>query len=348
MNEKNKSLNNLYIDLSVIASNYVNIREVIGKNVQCAANIKANAYGLGSMPIMRCLSGAGCNKFFVTCLEEAVALRNSVSITDEIYVLNGIAPGEEADFVQNHITPVLNSKSQFEMFNNYCRKKNKNFSAVLNVDVGLNRIGIPAEEAIILAKQGYFKQKANLIFITSQLDYVNQTTRQLEMIKALQAEFNLPISLAGSKGISFGKDYYFDIVKLGIDLYKNSISLSSSIIQIQKMSQDISVGFDNPSKVSKDTMLAIVPIGYADGLHKGIAKEGFFYINDRPAKIMGDIHMELVTLDVTNIPEYDLAMGAEVEILGKNISVEQMAQWAGISAHNVLTSLGQRIKRNYI
>ena len=348
MNEKNKSLNNLYVDLSVIASNYTNIREVLGKNVQCSANIKANAYGLGAMPIMRCLSGAGCNKFFVTCLEEAVMLRNSVSITDEIYVLNGIVSGEEADFVQNHITPVLNSKSQFEMFNNYCRKKNKNFSAVLNVDVELNRIGIPAEEAIILAKQGYFKQKANLIFITSQIDYKDQSGKQLNMIKELQEVFNLPISLAGSKGISFGRDYYFDIVKLGIDLYKNAISLSSSVIQIQKMSQDISIGCDNYSKISKDSILATIPIGYADGLHKSVAKEGFFYINDRPAKIVGDIHMELVTLDVSNIPEYDLAMGAEVEILGKNISVEQMAQWAGISVHNVLTSLGQRIKRNYI
>ena len=112
MRDNKFALNKLYISLSAIAENYKIIKNFVGKKVECSVNIKANAYGLGVAPIMRCLSTVGCNKFFVSNIDEALELRNSLSITDEIYVLYGIAVGEETAFTQNHIIPVLNTKKQ--------------------------------------------------------------------------------------------------------------------------------------------------------------------------------------------------------------------------------------------
>ena len=357
MKETKFALNKLYIDLSAIAGNYLTIKKLVGKNVECAANIKANAYGLGVMPIMRCLSIVGCNKFFVTNIDEAIELRNSLSITDEIYVLNGVSLGEEAEFAQYHIIPVLNTKAQFEIFNNYCRKKNKSFDAVLNIDSGINRFGFPAQEAVDLAQQGFFKQKIKLHFLMSQLTYYTKTDRkQLDLMDKLQEIFQIPTSFADSNSICLGPDYYFDIIRLGIILYgcapaefnlKNAVSLTSPIIQIREVTEDMFIGHDNSYKVNKNSILASIPIGYADGLHRSM-KDAIFYINNRPVPIVGDISMDIIVLDVTNIPKSDLFLGAEVEILGKNISITQMAEWANTTRHNILTSLSPRLQRIYL
>ena len=150
--------NKLQIDCAAIAHNYAIIKSIIGNQVDCAATVKADAYGLGAVPIMRSLSKAGCNKFFVTSIDEALELRKT-SVTDEIYVLNGVYAGEEAEFAQHQIIPVLNNQGQFELFNSYCRRKDKSFEAVLNIDTGLNYIGFAADEAISLAQRDFFKQK---------------------------------------------------------------------------------------------------------------------------------------------------------------------------------------------
>jgi alanine racemase len=350
--------NKLYINLSAIAENYSIIKNFVGDKIECTANIRANAYGLGVMPIMRCLSASGCNKFFVTNLEEAIELRNFLSITDEIYVLNGIAAGEEPEFTQYNIIPVISNKGQFQIFNNYCRRKNKNFDAVLNINTGVNRFGFSANEVIELANEDFFKQKVRITFLMSQLAYSNEIDQtQLKLVHQLKEIFQVPVSFADSNGICLGPDYHFDIIRLGIILYgcapdefnlKKAISLSSSIIQIKETHEDIYVGHNNSIKVKKNTILATIPIGYADGLHASIKNDAIFYINDRPVKIVGDISMDMITLDVTDIPKYDLMLGAEVEILGRNVSIEQMAKWAGVTRHNILTSLSHRLQRIYI
>jgi alanine racemase len=362
MRDNKFALNKLYIDYAAIVDNYLKLKNFIGDRVECAANIKSNAYGLGMGPIMRCLSSAGCNKFFVTSLDEALELRGS-SVTDELYVLNGISKGEEDEFAQNHIIPVLNTPQQFEIFNRYCIKKGKNFGAVLNIDTGINRLGFPAEEAINLAKQGFFKQRVKLQFIMSHLACEknadsNYNDKQLKLMQELKGTFQIPLSLANSSSVNLGKDYYFDIIRLGIMLYGCSapkklnlspaVSLFSSIIQLREVTEDLFVGYDNSGKIKRNSTLATIPIGYADGLFRTISNKGFCYIDGYPAPIVGQISMDFIVLDVTEIPKYCLYLGAEVEVIGENIAIEKMAEFAGTTCHDILISLSRRLQRIYV
>ena len=358
MNKNPYILNKLYVDLNSIAENYKIIQNFVGKNIKCIANIKSNAYGLGVLPVMRSLSKAGCNKFFVTSIEEAIEIRNSLSITDEIYVLNGVFPGQEVDFVQYHIIPILNTKEQFETFNNYCLKKNKNFSSVLNIDSGINRFGFNAEEAIELANSSFFNKKTKILFLMSQLAFNGQEhEKHLKFLHKLQEILKIPISLADSNYICLGQDYHFDITRLGIILYgcapkemglKDVVSLYSNIIQIKNVTEDIFVGHNNGTRVKKGSIIATIPIGYSHGLRRNIKDKIYFYINNTPVPIIGDISMDLTVIDVTHVPHYDLKMGAEVEILGKNNTITHMAEQAGTTRHDILTSLNAKLHRIYV
>ena len=363
MQEYRAPLNNLNIDCQAIAENYLTLKKFIGPKSDCSAILKADAYSLGVAPIMRCLSKVGCNKFFVATLNEAIELREQ-SLTDEIYVLNGISAKEEEDFVQNNLIPVLNTKEQFERFNNYCRRKNKSFEAILHVDTGINRLGFPIEEALDLAKQDYFKQRIKLKFLMSHLACSSEpnnpyNNQQLELTKKLQKILELPVSFADSSGICLGPDYHFDLVRPGIMLYgvktaptpfelKPAISITSRIIQIREVTDSILVGYGNSHKMEKGGIIATIPIGYADGIKRSIETKGIFYIAGEAAPIIGRISMDLITIDVTNISKNELYIGAEVEILGPNSKVEDMAKYSGTNCHSILTSLHNRLHRNYI
>lgn len=360
--DKNKfSLNKIFINSAAIAENYKLLKHSVGSKIICAANIKSDAYGMGLMNIMRYLSKAGCNEFFVSTIDEALKLRD-FSLTDEIYVLNGISAGEEDSFAQNNIIPVLNTKEQFELFNNYCRKKNRRFTAILNIDTGINIIGFPYEEALQLVKQGYFKQKVNICFIMSYFSSNSQNNnpynkKQLQIIKEIKQAFELPISFAGSTGIMLSNDYHFDIVRPGLLLlgYSNSlklkllnaITLTSKIIQLREIQDDYISDYEGSYKLSKSSIVATIPIGYGDGLLPALSNKGVFDINGYPAPIVGKISMDLTMIDVTKIPKEYLYVGAEVEILGPNSTIQRMAKCADTTYNNIITSLSSRIHRIY-
>lgn len=362
--KKNKySLNKLYIDCEAIVENYKSLMEYVGSEVICAATLKANAYGLGATPIMINLSKAGCNKFFVTSLDEALELRQE-SLTDEIYVLNGIFPGEEDDIVYNNIIPVINSKEQFELYNNYCLRKNKRLPAIINIDIGINRLGFSSKEAFELLQQDYFNQKIDIYFIMSYLSFPSipdhpNNKKQLSIAKKLQHAFNKPLSLVDSAGISLGPEYYSDIIRPGIMLYginttkipinlKPAISITSSIIHIKEVHEDSFIGDCSEHSIRKGTILATIPIGYANGLHcLTNTSQNKCYINNKPAPIVGRSFMDLIVLDVTKIPKKDLYLNAEVEIIGKNATFEDIKEYNSMSFHEILTSLGSNLQRFY-
>ncbi len=356
------ALNKFYINCPAIAENYSILQQYVGKKVICAATVKSNAYNLGVAPIMLSLSKAGCSRFFISTIDEAMELRNN-SLTDEIYVLNGVFAGEEVEFAQHNLIPVLNTKQQFELFNNYCRKKDKRFSAILNIDTGTNLLGLPVQEAIALAEQNYFEQKVNICFIMSHLacaadpdNPYNQ--KQLDLVRQLQKIFKKPISFADSSGICLGAHYHFDIVRPGIMLYgvrtvpnapelKPVVTITSPIIQIREVMEDLLVGYDNSQKVSKGSILATIPIGYADGLPSIVSNNGTCYINGNPVPIVGKVSMDRIVIEVTKISKNDLYLGAEVEVLGKNATIEKVASSNVTSCHEIFTSLGSNLQKIY-
>ncbi len=364
MKENRSTFNKLNVDCAMIAKNYASIKNFVGSRVTCAATIKADAYGLGMVPIMRCLSKAGCNKFFVRTLDEAIDIRN-FSITDEIYVLDGISEGEEMDFAQFQIIPVLNTKEQFMLFNNYCTKKSKNLESALNIDTGLSYVGIPASEALILSEQGFFKQRAKIKFIMSELacgsDIDNPYNKQqLDLLNKLRQVFKLPVSLASSSSICLGHEYHFDMVRPGgmilygvkditnsFSLYP-AVSLTSKIVQIKQATENLFVGYDRLGSVSKGVTLATIPIGYGDGIMRSLGNKGVFYINGEPAPIVGNIAIDFTVIDVSKVNKYFVHLGSEVEILGENSMLSSLADAAGTNCYEVLISLSKVKKKRFL
>jgi|GEM_PF-1490828 alanine racemase len=362
MKDKKNALNELIIDCDAIARNYTSIQNYIGSNIDCAVVMKSNAYGLGSVPIMQSLSKAGCNKFFVRTIEEAVDLR-SYSLTDEIYVLGGILEGEEDRFANNHIIPVLNTKEQFELFNNYCVRKGRIFEAALHVDAGLGYTGIPISAAIDLAKQGFFIQKLKLRFIMSDLSCghnINskKNKEQLSLLNRLKELINLPVSLITGSSIHLGSEYYFDILRVSTMIFgeTNSVSfnlepaifLTSKIIQLKQVEEDSFIGYEAVAKVPKGSILATIPIGSGNGILRSLSNKGVFYINGEPAPIVGKIASDLTVLDVTNVTKDFIRLGEVVEILGEHSSIQALASAANTNSHEIVSSLCRSANKIYL
>jgi alanine racemase len=362
MKDNKDYLNKLVINCAAIARNYSRIQNYVGSDVNCSTVMKSDAYGLGSVPIMQALSKAGCNQFFVRTIDEAICLR-SYSLTDEIYVLGGISEGEENDFADSYIIPVLNTKEQFEFFNSYCLRKGRRFEAVLNIDTGLGYTGIPISTALVLAKQGFFEQKLKIRFLMSDLACgktkdSERNNEQLRLVKELKQIINLPVTLATGSSINLGPEFYFDIIRISTMIFgettivpfklESAISLTSKIIQLKQVEEDSLVGYDGIAKVSKGSILATIPIGAGNGLLRSLSNKAIFYINGEPAPIVGNIATDLTVIDVTKVEKYFIRLGEEVEILGENSSIKALADAADTNSHEIISSLCRSSNKNYI
>lgn len=337
MRNNHSGLNKLYINTTAIIDNYKAIKDFLGKKI-IVASLKADAYGLGAEKIMPHLSKEGCNKFFVSTLAEALSLRN-LSLTDEIYVLRGVFAGEEECFSQNNIIPVLNNKQQYEIYNNYCKRKAKSFFAVLNVDTGFNMLGINHKEL----QEFLLDQKLSIRFILTYVQELTTDTTQLELIKALKESTKLPVLVTDGFGKCVKQEFYLDMVEMTVCLFGcvdvpnlelvNAITLTSKIIDIKTL--------ENGKKI------AIIPIGYVDGIPDFLANKGVFDLNGYEVKVIGDIAMDFIMLDVDNVPNYLLKLGEEVEILGKYSPMQRIVNETGKAWAHIITSLSDRIERIY-
>lgn len=337
MKSYHSGLNKLSINTAAIIDNYKAIKKFLGKK-STIANLKADAYGLGAAKIMPHLSKEGCNKFFVSTLTEAINLRN-LSLTDEIYVLKGIFAGEEEYFSQNNIIPVLNNKQQYDIYNNYCKRKAKSFFAVLNVDTGFNLLGIGYKEL----QECLLDQRLSIRFILTYTQEFSPEEIQLELIKSLKESTKLPVLVTDGFGKCVKQNFHLDIVEMTLGLFGclevpnleliNAITLTSKIVDIKSL--------ENGKKVG------IIPIGYADGIPGSLANKGVFDLNGYEVKILGDIAMDFIMLDVGDVPHYLLKLGEEVEILGKYSPIQRVINETGKTCAHIITSLSDRIDRIY-
>lgn len=356
-------LSRLTIDLEALKKNYSILKDRLHGG-ECAAVVKANAYGLGIKQIGQALYQQGCRHFFVAYLDEAIALRSSVKDAG-IYVFHGLNEGEETAFWEYHITPVLNTLKQIELWQKLTRLKG-NLPYVLNIDTGMNRLGLSAKEA------RHFSELSNLsslkpTIIMSHLacagekkDPVNEI--QLNLFKEMAALF--PESqhcLSNSSGIFLGSNYHFDMARPGCALYgvnpaphlkKNPmcgvVSLQGKILQIRDVKKNEAIGYDATFKAKKNMQIAVVSVGYADGYFRCLGNKGYAYIGDEKLNVVGRVSMDLITIDVTSVSSTVLEQTTHVELLGKHFSVDELAKKAGTIGYEVLTQLGSRYQRIYL
>jgi len=352
----------LTVRLGAIAENFRLCGTLSGAPV--AGVVKADAYGLGAVPVARALSEAGCETFFVARLEEGIALRPIVP-HGRIFVLDGVSPENTEQFIAHRLTPVLNSLDEIATWSAAANSRRAVLDAALHVDTGMNRLGLPANElATLAAEAGPRLTGINTVLVMSHLACSDNPAARmnLEQLERFRAAIAIlppaPASLAASGGVLLGKNYAFDLVRPGIALYggnpladasnpfRTVAQLTGRILQVRRVDKGESVGYGATFHTLRPSALATVALGYADGLMRAIGNRGSGAIGGIRVPVVGRVSMDLITLDVTDIPS--AVPGCEVEFVGDTIPLEEAAVAAGTANYEILTGLGTRFPRHYV
>ncbi len=365
----------LTVDLAAIGENYAQLRD-LAKGAECAAVVKADAYGTGMQQVAPYLYKQGCRIFFVATQNEGILLRALLPKV-KIYILNGLPPGCAAKFQKNDLSPVLGSIEMLKEWAQHSQSAEQSPPAALHIDTGMNRLGIGPDQLQTLVEDPELHvTKLDLIMSHlacadepdhprngQQLQNFNQALKKLPTAsKSLSKSASK--SVANSAGIFLGPDYHFDVLRPGIALYggcpvvgfdnpmKPVVTLMSTIAQIRTVQKGDAVGYGASFTVKRETRVATIPVGYADGYPRSLGAsnetEGaYVYIGKTRAPLLGRVSMDLITIDITDIPEHKAFVGAPVELLGPHISIDDLAKIANTIGYEILTSLGARYKRRY-
>jgi len=355
----------LSIDLDAICDNWRSLKARLGSG-DCAAVVKADAYGLGAAQVAPALYRTGCRHFFVAHLTEGLALRPLLPADAILYVLHGAHPGTEGEFARHGLVPVLNSLPQLQAWQALACQLDKVLPAILQVDTGMARLGLSAEEFERVASERQCLQGIDLKFVMSHLvsaeEQDNPVNRQqLARFRAIMALLpGVRASLANSSGIFLGGDFHFDLARPGAALYgvapvagqanpmRPVIRLQGRVLQTRHVPAGTSVGYAHTWTASRPTRLATVAVGYADGYGRRLSNRGQASCDGMHLPLVGNVSMDTIIVDITDAPEGRLREGGMLDLADPLHGVDAIAERAGTIGYEILTSLGRRYARRYL
>jgi alanine racemase len=339
----------LTIDLDAIAANWRALDRLTGPDVQTAAVVKADAYGLGVTRVARALAQTGARRFFVACAEEGAAVRQALGPGPQIAVLSGHMSGDTEMIHDLDLTPMLNSLDQITR--HLESLPGRPFGVQL--DTGMNRLGVELTEweavAPILIEAGPELLISHLACGDEPDHPANEA--QLRAFHAMTDGTGLPRSLSATGGILLGRRYHFDLTRPGIGLYGGrpheaaipTLTLSLPVIQTREVAPGETVGYGCTWTAEKPSVVATVAGGYADGLPRTLSNKAQLWDGDTPCPLVGRVSMDLITVDITNLPE----LPRSLDIISPNQTVDALADAAGTIGYELLTALGARYTRRY-
>jgi alanine racemase len=357
----------LTVDLTAIEANW-KLLTTMTVPVECAAVVKANAYGCGLEPVTRKLAKAGCRTFFVADLAEARSVR-MIAPEATIYVLGGIMPGSAQAFLDGAFRPVINSITELAEWDAFVSQTAWRGGAALHVDTGMNRLGLSVQEAIAVAPRVH-SQNHGLMLLMSHFACAEtpdhpMNDRQIRSFREIRILFRgIPSSIANSAGIFLGGTAFCDLVRPGLALYganpvpgkKNpmrpAVDLKARIVQVRVLERGESVGYGAAWTAARPSRIAVMAVGYADGFLRaaGASKNkpaAEVIIAGRRCPLVGRVSMDLMAADVTDLPEGTARRGHFAVLIGEGLSVDDLAHSMGTISYEVLTSLGRRYHRVY-
>jgi len=353
----------LTVDLEALVNNYRTLSDVARK-AECAAVVKADAYGVGMDRVAPTLAKAGCKTFFVATLDEAIALRGLLE-TAEIHMLNGLLPGMEKELREHRITPVLNDLGEIDLWAHFCRWAEERLPADIHMDTGMNRLGLPKAEQDQLFASADRLEPISVNLVMSHLACADEikhpmNDKQLSAFERIKSQIEIGrASLANSSGIYLNPDFQFDLVRPGCSLYginprpgipnpmSHVVRLQGRILQVRDVDRGMTVGYGATHSVEKDGKVATIAVGYADGYLRSLSNEGTVFINDIKVPVVGRVSMDLLIIDVSQVPENLIHPGTLVDVIGPHNPVDSIAEKAGTIGYEILTSLGGRYHRAY-
>lgn len=357
----------LRIDLSAITGNYRLLQGKLSAAASCGAVVKADAYGLGMTRVAPALAAAGCRDFFVALLDEAIALRAVLPDVD-IHVFAGATAATAGEFIRHRLIPVLNHLGQIADFAGEARREQRRLAADIHLDTGMNRLGLPEAEVAALAADASLLDGLELRTVMSHLACADEPDhplngQQRDRFIAARARIKgfagVRASLANSGGIFLGTGYHFDLARPGAALYgltphggtpnpmAQVVRLQGRILQVREVDRPMTVGYGAAHRVMAKGRIATVGVGYADGYLHALTNRGHGFIGDIRVPVVGRVSMDLITLDVTQVPPALAAPNGLVDLIGPHCTPDELARQAGTIGYEILTSLGARYPRIY-
>jgi len=350
------------VRLGRITGNYALLRDLSGP-AEAAAVVKADGYGLGAKMVAPALARAGCDSFFVARLQEGIVLRPLIPKA-RIFIFDGAQTDAVPALTAHNLIPVLNSLDQIAVWSAAGRKARRPLDAAIHIDSGMNRLGLPREELSLLAAEWKTRLSGiNPVLLMSHLACADEPQNPMNAAQRNRFRSALAMlpptraSLAASGGVLLGRDYLFDLTRPGLALYganpqpasknlfKPAAFLSSRVLQLRHAVAGETVGYGASFTVKKPALLATLGLGYADGLSRALSNRGMGYVGAKRVKLVGRVSMDLTVADVTGVA--GIKPGDEVELLGDNISLEEVAEAANTISYEVLTSLRLRVPHRY-
>lgn len=348
----------LTVSLSALRENYRLLKARHARQT-VAAVVKADAYGLGVAAVAQALWEEGCHDFFVATLEEGIELRQHLSQA-QIAVFYGLGRGEEREFQEHHLTPVLNTPEQAKRFAD-CHELSAAGRAILHIDTGMTRLGFSETE---LQTHRATLQSFHPALVMSHLACANdpehpKNAEQLARFKAALALFpSARASFCNSSGLFLAPEFHFDIGRPGCALYgiapvqgenpmRHVATLSAPFVQVRTLDRDETVGYGATHRAKKGSRIAIVKFGYADGMLRCLSNIGTAYVAGTRVSFAGRVSMDMVALDVSSIPERKLAADTRAEFINDRQTVSDVAAAANTIGYEIFTRIGKRVKRVY-
>ena len=336
----------LTVDLNALVDNY-NFLKKQAPHAISAAVVKNNAYGLGIENVVPVLVKEGCNHFFVALANEGEKVRKFAK-NAHIYVLQGVGQ-DTIDIVRKEkLTPVIATPKMWQFWK---QNKVEGIQPVLNVETGLNRLGFRLKDIQALSEE----DKKEFSYILSHLSCADEpyhfmNWHQIEAFDNISKYFpKTPRTLSASDGVFLGENFQKDMVRLGAAMYglntapdrqnrmKNVVYLKAPVLQIEDVSMGEYIGYGASYKAAKNMKVAIVSVGYADGLPRSLAGRGRVFFKEQEIRMVGRLSMDNIMVDVTDTK--GLKEGDFVEVLNPQYTADDMGQDAGTIGYEILNGV---------
>jgi len=355
----------LAINLAVVAQRLNFYRSMLQPTTKIMVMLKAFGYGSGDVEIARLLQFSGVDYLAVAYTDEGVTLRKA-GIHLPIMVMNPETAGF-ALLERYNLEPELYDFGILGQFLDWCRQQGtEHFPVHIKLDTGMHRLGFLPEAVgeleAILAGQSTLVVKSVFTHLVAAEDAAEDdyTTQQAERFHAAANRLEAALGyhfirhLANTAGISRHPTLHAHMVRLGIGLYAGgraglpaALSLTTRIAQLKWVPAGQTVGYGRAAKMAANTRVATVRIGYADGYRRQFGQgNGYMLVRGQPATVLGKVCMDMTMLDVTHIE--GAAVGDAVEVFGHNLPLEVLAQQCGTIIYEIITGIGQRVKRVYL
>lgn len=357
----------LEIDLAALCGNYRRIAAACPA-AEAAAVVKCDAYGLGAAAVGRALQAReGCRSFFVAYSEEGAALRKSVGDGPDIYVFNGPFETYLDVYRAHRLTPVINSGEQARLW----AERMGGVPAALHIDTGMNRLGLPREEAKAVSEIDGLSISLVMSHLACASAPEHPMNSEQRTLFAEVADLfpNARKSLSSSGGAFIAQSFGFDMTRLGVGIYGVSpfdereariepvARLTAPVIQLREIGPGETVGYGATFRADRNSRLAIVSLGYGDGFPRAGSNRGAAALGGGLCPIVGRVSMDLIILDATDLPAAP-EIGDRAEFFGPRLSIDQAAAACGTIGYELLTGvgglarprrgLGARVERRYL